>query len=71
MPLEEGKSKKAFEHNLKTELHAGKEKDQALAISYAKKREAEHEHTKNYVNLQGHPMFSKESTTKNIKKNKF
>lgn len=40
MPLEHGKSKKAFEHNLKAELHAGKPKDQSLAIAYSVKRKA-------------------------------
>lgn len=34
MPLIKGKSKKAFEHNVKAEMHAGKPQDQALAISY-------------------------------------
>jgi hypothetical protein len=38
MPLMEGKSQRAFEHNLKAELKAGKPKRQALAIAYAKKR---------------------------------
>jgi hypothetical protein len=38
MPLEHGKSKAAFEHNLKTELKSGKKKSQALAIAYAMKR---------------------------------
>lgn len=39
MPLETGKSKAAFEHNLKVELEAGKPKNQALAIAYAKQRD--------------------------------
>jgi cell division septation protein DedD len=38
MPLESGKSKAAFEHNIKTEIAAGKEPKQAVAIAYAKKR---------------------------------
>ncbi len=38
MPLIRGKSKKAFEHNLKTEMHEGKPQDQALAIAYSVKR---------------------------------
>jgi hypothetical protein len=42
MPLVKGKSHKAFVHNLKAELHAGKPKDQALAIAYSEKRQAEH-----------------------------
>jgi hypothetical protein len=40
MPLIHSKSKKAFEHNLKAELSAGKPKDQSLAISYSIKRKA-------------------------------
>lgn len=38
MPLESGKSKEAFEHNIKTEIKAGKPQKQAVAIAYAKKR---------------------------------
>ena len=38
MPLEKGKSKAAFEHNVKAELSAKKPLKQALAISYAEKR---------------------------------
>lgn len=40
MPLCKGKSKKCFEKNLKTELKAGKNKKQALAIAYSQKRKA-------------------------------
>lgn len=40
MPLIKSKSKKAFEHNLKAELAAGKPKDQALAIAYSTQRHA-------------------------------
>lgn len=40
MPLEKLSSKKAFVSNLKTEIHAGKSQDQALAIAYAIKRKA-------------------------------
>lgn len=39
MPLESGKSKKAFEHNIKAEVKAGKPVKQAVAIAYSKKRE--------------------------------
>ena len=38
MPLKKSSSQKAFEHNLKAELKAGKSKKQALAIAYAMKR---------------------------------
>lgn len=34
MPLIKSKSKKAFEHNMETEMAAGKPKDQSLAIAY-------------------------------------
>lgn len=38
MPLTQGKSKKAFKHNIEAEMHAGKPQDQALAIAYNVKR---------------------------------
>lgn len=38
MPLTHSKSPKAFKHNLKAELGAGKPKDQALAIAYSVQR---------------------------------
>ena len=41
MPLVKSTSKKAFEKNIKTEVKAGKPVKQAVAISYAVKREAE------------------------------
>ena len=34
MPLEPGKSKEAFSHNVATEMEAGKPQEQALAIAY-------------------------------------
>jgi hypothetical protein len=40
MPLIKRKSQKAFEHNLKAEMHAGKPQDQSLAIAYSIKRKA-------------------------------
>jgi hypothetical protein len=40
MPLEKGKSEKAFTHNIKAEMHAGKPQNQALAIAYSMKRKA-------------------------------
>ncbi|MDE2107537.1 MAG: hypothetical protein KGL39_60650 [Patescibacteria group bacterium] len=39
MPLESGKSKAAFSHNVATEMKAGKPQKQAVAIAYAKQRE--------------------------------
>ena len=38
MPLETGSSRSAFEHNVKTEIAAGKEQKQAVAIAYSKQR---------------------------------
>lgn len=38
MPLIKKPSKKAFEHNIKAEMHSGKPQDQALAIAYDVKR---------------------------------
>lgn len=40
MPLMKRRSKKAFEHNVKAEMHAGKPQDQSLAIAYSIKRKA-------------------------------
>ena len=40
MPLVKSASKKAFEKNVKAEVKAGKPVKQAVAISYAVKREA-------------------------------
>jgi hypothetical protein len=40
MPLTKSKSKKAFEHNIKAEISAGKPQKQAVAIAYAVKRKA-------------------------------
>jgi hypothetical protein len=38
MPLEKGKSKAAFSHNVSAEIHAGKLQKQAVAIAYNQKR---------------------------------
>ena len=38
MPLEPGKSRAAFSHNVKTEMKAGKPQKQAVAIAYAQQR---------------------------------
>jgi hypothetical protein len=40
MPLTKTKSKKAFEHNIKAEIKAGKPQKQAVAIAYSVKRQA-------------------------------
>ena len=40
MPLIKSKSEKAFKHNIKAEIHAGKPQKQAVAIAYATKRAA-------------------------------
>jgi len=42
MPLEHGKSKSAFSHNVAAEIHAGKPQKQAVAIAYSEKRKAQH-----------------------------
>lgn len=38
MPLNKGKSKAAFQQNIKTEIKAGKPPKQAVAIAYSVKR---------------------------------
>jgi hypothetical protein len=40
MPLDKSKSPKAFQKNIKTEIAAGKNPKQAVAIAYAVKRDA-------------------------------
>jgi len=40
MPLDKSKSQKAFSHNIKAEVNAGKPVKQAVAIAYSEKREA-------------------------------
>lgn len=46
MPLEHRASEKAFEHNIKKEIEAGKPRDQAVAIAYSVKREAAQKNAK-------------------------
>lgn len=41
MPLKTGTSEKTFGQNVVTEMKAGRPQKQAVAIAYAKKREAE------------------------------
>lgn len=41
MPLEKSSGRKAFLHNLKAELRAGKPQKQAAAIAYNVKRESQ------------------------------
>lgn len=41
MPLEAGKSREAFEHNVKTEIEAGKPQKQAVAIAYEEQRRSD------------------------------
>ena len=38
MPLEKGKSRAAFSHNVRTEMKAGKPQKQAVAIAYREQR---------------------------------
>jgi hypothetical protein len=38
MPLQSGRSGRAFGHNVKVEMKAGKPQNQAVAIAYAQKR---------------------------------
>ena len=45
MPLVKSKSKKAFEHNVKAELAAGKPLKQSLAIAYSERRSAGDSHS--------------------------
>lgn len=51
MPLMHGKGQKAFEHNIKAEMHADKPLKQSLAIAYAMKRRSQkrHDHEDEYA----------------------
>lgn len=40
MPLQKSTSKKAFAHNVRAEINAGKKPKQAIAIAYSVQREA-------------------------------
>ena len=40
MPLKHSSSQKAFEHNVRAEINAGKSKEQAVAIAYSIKRKS-------------------------------
>jgi hypothetical protein len=40
MPLDHSTSDQAFKDNIKAEINAGKDKDQAVAIAYSVKRDA-------------------------------
>lgn len=53
MPLNKGKSKAAFSQNVRTEMNAGKPKNQALAIAYATKRKARKMSSGGMVNDEG------------------
>jgi len=48
MPLQSGKSKEAFEHNIKAEIAAGKPQKQAVAIAYSEKRHTDIQPTTQY-----------------------
>ena len=41
MPLSKGTSKKTFEKNIAAEIKSGKSREQAVAIAYSVKKEAE------------------------------
>ena len=41
MPLKKSSSQKAFQHNVRAEINAGKKPSQAVAIAYSVKREAQ------------------------------
>jgi uncharacterized protein len=51
MPLSSGKSNAAFSHNVEVEMQAGKPQKQAVAIAYAKRREASDERTQAELDL--------------------
>jgi hypothetical protein len=56
MPLIKSKSKKAFEHNIKAEIEAGKPQKQAVAIAYSEKRHAKKSHGGKVSTCHENPM---------------
>ena len=59
MPLEKGKSKRAFKHNIEAEISAGKPQKQAIAIAYSQKRRSDIDKTPLYMNaLQSYGLSS-------------
>ena len=59
MPLEKGKSKEAFQHNIKAEIGAGKPVKQAVAIAYSQKRHSDIQATPKYKStLQSYGLSS-------------
>jgi hypothetical protein len=63
--LKHGKSKKAFEHNVKTEIESGKPQDQALAIAYSMKRrnQMQHKAEGGMINPKEHPREEEKEKT--------
>lgn len=55
MPLIKRPSQKAFSHNLKAEMHAGKPQKQALAIAYSVMRRNKHKAHGGEINKKLHP----------------
>jgi len=56
MPLIKSKSEKAFKHNIKAEIHAGKPVKQAVAIAYSEKRHAHKAHGGKVSTCHENPM---------------
>lgn len=52
MPLETGKSKAAFSHNVEVEMKAGKPQSQAVAIAYSQKRKGKDKRGKDGTELE-------------------
>jgi hypothetical protein len=56
MPLIKSKSEKAFKHNIKAEVQAGKPVKQAVAIAYSEKRAARKAHGGRVSTCHANPM---------------
>ena len=63
MPLEKGKSKEAFQNNVKKEIEAGKSQSQAVAIAYSESGKDENESAREY-DINGWPEIKNNPLSK-------
>jgi hypothetical protein len=66
MPLIKGKSNKAFQHNIKAEMAAGKPQKQAVAIAYSEAGEAKKRDRKETESHSSHSAKRSEHYHKNV-----
>jgi len=67
MPLQKGKSKKAFKHNVEAEIKAGKPQKQAVAIAYSVQRGGKRRKKKKFAKESIQTEAKKQSATEKSK----